>query len=110
MAEIAVLPEIPKGLKMLQGKRIPWKQGIAILDSCCEEHNYDCGIWEWQCHRLLGTRCEQNGKHGGWAWWKYAAVHFPAPKYQTDEQRYANTIPVLQRSTVISLIRERSMV
>ena len=96
---------------MLHGKKIPWAEGIAILDSCCEEHNYDCGCWEWQCQKLLGTRCEQNGKKGGWGWWKYAnAYRVPAPRYQPDEVKYAGTIPVLYRRPVIALIRERSMV
>lgn len=106
---VQLLHDKPPAITMLEGEPKDWDEAVDILDNCCAEANGQPCFWVARCNRLFNRRCEANPQVGGWGWCKVRPYRDPATPLAPDVVRYADSLPILYRRTVVSLLRERRM-
>jgi hypothetical protein len=82
---------------MLYGNKRSEEFTIEYLRLCCASYPKGCGREE-ECKRLYDRRCGE---------WKLKVPRAKEPKYVTEEQRYADSLPVLSTRTWIAVTRDR---
>ena len=89
----------PKGLKLLKGPKRSYQFMVRELDNCAERNNCDICSYVKECDKIFQRRVEE---------WKLRREKTAAAlPHQSIKQKYANWIPVLSRTTILSTSRER---
>ena len=98
---------IPEGIQMMEGERVDWWTATKLLDQCCEAHPF-CSFTHFKdrCRELFEVRCHCDPRFGGWGWVQ-KVYRDTQPRYKTDMQKYAGTVPTLHLKTVVSAFRQK---
>jgi hypothetical protein len=89
----------PRGVYLLQSNHMTEDEAVNNLRLCCREHPFGCGS-EDECKRRFDIRAES---------WRLRPYAEYKPRLQTTLQKYADSLPQLNRSAVIGLVRERAI-
>ena len=98
------LATIPEGIQMLMGERVDWETACKTLDQCCAKNPF-CSM-RAMCDNLFNIHCHPDPRYGGWGWVQ-KVYRDTQPRYQTDMQKYAGTVPTLHLKTVVSAFRQK---
>ena len=92
---------IPKGLRVLKSKR-GYDFCIQVLDKCCDAIGCDNCPVSKECDKQFSKRLDE---------WKLPHIKIESPKYRfiPVEQKYANTLPILTRRSIVNYYKERYM-
>jgi len=100
------MDNIPEGLKFLQGPQQTEKKTKAFLANCCANHQLGCEC-ESLCKKWYDKRATADYRRGGWAFSSRRLDKKDSNRYQTDTERYADSLPVLSSRIVLNFARER---
>ena len=103
----------PEGLWLLQGPKQSEGYTVAKLNECEEKHriredDYGCNNCEsqQQCQELYELRSTGDTRWGGWGFY-FMRIKLRPRQIETEEQRYANTLPQISRRAILSEVRAR---